>query len=108
MGGLLDEAGQPIPKPKRPPHEDVGVVGGVVSLGGWLDGVGDAAGDVGGLLDEAGQPMPRPKRPPHEDVGEGEGSVALGVVLAGVVAGEEAGDGEQPRPRPNNSTQDDV
>ena len=29
--GLLDEAGQPIPKPKRPAHEDVGVVvGGVV------------------------------------------------------------------------------
>ena len=82
MVGLVDVAGQPIPGPKRPAREDVGVTSvQVVVLASLLDGVDEAAW---GRVDQVGRPIPRPKRPLHEDVDVVGGVVVLTGRLDGV------------------------
>ena len=86
LSGVLDGSEQPIPRPRSPLQEAVGV--GVGESDGWLDGVGEGVGDG------VGHPRTNP-RSPSQDVVVGEGAgeaepvfVGEGAADVGVLLGQ--------------------
>jgi hypothetical protein len=57
--------GQPIPRPSRPPHDDVAPESVVVELDGMAVEADVDDGELNGGVVGRGQPIPSPKSPSH-------------------------------------------